>query len=219
MENKSFNLLSFNFIKRLLSATIIVPVMIIPIFLGGYTLIIIYLIILTFTLDEIFYIIKNSSTKIFSYSYFIISIFSFIFYIILLISLNLMETFILIIVAIWVFDTFSYLGGSIIKGKKIFPKISGGKTYSGFFTGTLGVILFYLLIVNYIDYGQFIPFYYVLILIVLSFAGDTIVSILKRHALIKDSGILIPGHGGFLDRLDPFIFVFFIVDIFYLLTL
>ncbi|SVC69544.1 uncharacterized protein METZ01_LOCUS322398, partial [marine metagenome] len=49
---------------------------------------------------------------------------------------NIKELFIIIILIIWIFDTFSYLGGSIIKGKKIFPKISKGKTYSGLCSGT-----------------------------------------------------------------------------------
>tara|TARA_Y100000741_G_scaffold361389_2_gene345267 strand:+ start:4953 stop:5612 length:660 start_codon:yes stop_codon:yes gene_type:complete len=219
MENRFSNLISFNFVKRFLSATIIIPVMLIPILLGGYVLIITYLIILSFIIDEIFHIIRNSFKKIFSFLYFLISVFSIIAFIILLISSDIKELFITIIIIIWIFDTFAYLGGSIIKGKKIFPKISEGKTFSGLFTGTLGVIISYVLIFNYINYDLLIPFYYALILIILSFIGDTVVSILKRQAFMKDSGNLIPGHGGFLDRLDSFIFVFFVVDIYYFVIL
>ena len=219
MENKSFGFLtSLTFIKRLLSAIIIIPVMILPVFFGAYTLIIIYLIILTFVVDEIFNIIKYSQRKILSTIYLFIGIFSIISFIILLLSSNVKEFFILIIITIWIFDTFSYLGGTIFKGKKIFPNVSKGKTYSGLFTGLIGTTIFCFYIINYFNSIEFISYYLILIVAILSFVGDTIVSLLKRSARTKDSGNLIPGHGGFLDRLDSFIFVFFIINIYLLLS-
>ena len=219
MENKSFGFLtSLTFIKRLLSAIIIIPVMILPVFFGAYILIVIYLIILTFVVDEIFNIIKYSQRKILSTIYLFIGIFSIISFIILILSSNVKEFFILIITAIWIFDTFSYLGGTIFKGKKIFPNISKGKTYSGLFTGLISTTIFCFYIINYFNSIEFISYYLILIVAILSFAGDTVVSFLKRSARTKDSGNLIPGHGGFLDRLDSFIFVFFIINIYLLLS-
>ena len=220
MANKLSELLSSqSFLKRLLSAIIIVPAMILPLIMGGTSLIIIYLVFLTFVVNEIFDIIDNSNKKIFGFIYLFIAIFSIIFFIILSINIHNREFFVLVIVTIWLFDTLSYLGGSIFKGKKIFPKISKGKTYSGFFTGFFGVISLYLLSADYINSFQFISYYSVLMVVILAFIGDTIVSLLKRSASIKDSGSAIPGHGGFLDRLDSFIFVFFIVNIYFLIIL
>tara|TARA_B100001996_G_scaffold262914_1_gene205029 strand:+ start:71 stop:475 length:405 start_codon:yes stop_codon:yes gene_type:complete len=132
-------------------------------------------------------------------------------------SSNLRELFALIIATIWLFDTFSYLGGKSFKGKKIFPNVSKGKTYSGLSAGLISTVIPYYFAVNYFHSIQFIPYYFFLIIAILAFMGDTIVSLLKRSANLKDSGNLIPGHGGFLDRLDSFIFVFFVVEIYFIL--
>ena len=220
MEDKlSVSKIKINFIKRVLSAFVIMPVMILPIFLSGYILIFFYLLFLTFIVDELFRIIENSSYKICLYLYFLITLFSFITFIILLISSNDKELFILIIFIIWIFDTFSYLGGTIIKGKKLFPKISKGKTYSGLFTGLLASTAIYFLATYYFNLTYLISYNSVLAIIVLAFVGDIIVSLLKRSASMKDTSNAIPGHGGFLDRFDSFIFVFFSVGIFYLLLI
>jgi len=218
MENKRSNLLFFNanFLKRVLSAIVIMPVMIFPILLSKYVLIAVYLMLLTFVINEIIYILKRSLYKAYVATYLTISIISILLFIILLLSLQVEELFILIISTIWIFDTFSYLGGSIIKGKKIFPKISQGKTYSGLFTGLISVILLYSFAKDYFNNIQHVNYYSVLIIIILSFIGDAVASLIKRSADIKDSGNLIPGHGGFLDRLDSFIFVFFFVGIYFL---
>ena len=218
MENNLTQFVSSDsFVKRLLSAVIIIPAMIIPILFNGLSLILIYLALLTFVSSEIINIIKNTNYKIFASIYLFASIFSFFFFIILLMSIEVRELFILIIIIIWIFDTFSYLGGSIFKGKKIFPNISKGKTYSGFFTGLIVASIFYFFTENYFISNHIIHYYFILTIIILAFIGDTVVSLLKRSALIKDSGNLIPGHGGFLDRLDSFIFVFLVVDIYFLL--
>ena len=215
MENRSSSLIiSLAFIKRVLSAIIIIPIMIFPVLFGEYSLIVIYLIILTFVVDEVFNIIRNSYYKICSYIYLFITIFSIIFFIILLLSSNLRELFTLIIITIWLFDTFSYLGGKSFKGKKIFPNVSKGKTYSGLVIGLISTVIPYYFAVNYFYSIEFISYYIFLIIAILSFMGDAIVSLLKRSAKLKDSGNLIPGHGGFLDRLDSFIFVFFVIEIY-----
>ena len=217
MGNKLFNLLSSGpFIRRLLSAIIIIPIMILPVLLGGYSLIFVYLLILSFVVDEIIQIIRNSSYKIYSFIYLFVSIFSIIFFVIQLISIDVRELFILIILTIWIFDTFSYLGGSFFKGAKIFPNVSKGKTYSGLICGTLASVVIYSLAINNINLEQPISYSTIFIIIILSFLGDTLVSLLKRSASMKDSGNLLPGHGGLLDRLDSFILVFFAVGLYFL---
>jgi len=209
---------SVNFFKRLLSGIIIVPLIILPVILEGYFLIIIYLLLLTFIVDELFNIIRNSLNKVFPYLYLIITFFTFINFIILLMTHNIKELFILIILTIWIFDTFSYLGGSIIKGKKIFPKISKGKTYSGLLSGIITVTIIYFLVFNFLNLNYQTPYYFIITITILSFIGDALVSLLKRSASLKDSGDTIPGHGGFLDRMDSFIFVFFLIGVFHQLV-
>ena len=219
MENKISKILfNTNFVKRALSAFVIMPVMITPILLSEYILIPIYLILLSFVIEEIINIIKRSHYKIFPVIYLIIASISILSFIILLLSQHFKELFILIIFTIWLFDTFSYLGGSIIKGKKIFPKISQGKTYSGLLTGLISVLIIYYVAKDYFNIVQLLNYCSIMIIIILSFLGDIIVSLLKRAVKMKDSGNLIPGHGGFLDRLDSFIFVFFFIGIYFFLV-
>ena len=124
-------------------------------------------------------------------------------------SIDLIE----IIIAIWLFDTFSFLGGKIIGGKKLMPTISSGKTQSGLLVGiTATIIIFYIysiLINSYsLNYLLFIS-----IIILFAFLGDAAASMAKRLSAIKDSGYIMPGHGGLLDRLDSFLGVFFFIGI------
>ena len=123
-----------------------------------------------------------------------------------------------IIFTIWIFDTFSYLGGKLIGGKKLIPKISSGKTISGLITGIV-ITLLVSQLYNYIytdsNYSNIIL---TLAVILFSFIGDIYASIIKRATSVKDSGHLLPGHGGFYDRFDSFIGVFFsfsLIGIFY----
>ena len=93
------------------------------------------------------------------------------------------------------------------------PKISSGKTLSGFITGLFVTVLLIQLLFNYLEIEYKFSIYYTLFIIVLSFVGDTIVSMLKRYASVKDSGKIMPGHGGLLDRFDSFIIVFLILGV------
>ena len=108
-------------------------------------------------------------------------------------------------------DVGGYLFGKIFGGKRL-TKISPNKTYSG----SLGsfVFSFFLLIIltniNIYDSLIEINFKYILITIFLSFVsqiGDLIVSFFKRINKVKNTGNLLPGHGGLLDRIDGIIFV------------
>ena len=98
-------------------------------------------------------------------------------------------------------------------------KIIGGETNAQMaekpsgFHGILITILCVELALSKIDISNKISTYYVLIIIFLSFVGDMLVSLLKRKASIKDSGSIMPGHGGLLDRFDSFILVFFIIGL------
>ncbi len=104
---------------------------------------------------------------------------------------------------IWATDISAYFVGKSFKGPKLMPKISPNKTWSGLIGGVIssGVIGFMssFLFAN----GDIIFFVIIsMILACLEQAGDLIESKIKRIFNVKDSGSLIPGHGGILDRID-----------------
>lgn len=113
-----------------------------------------------------------------------------------------------IIFLIWTNDTFAYLGGSLFGKNKMIERISPGKTWEGTIIGvviTFGVS--FLIKVFFIgDDGLFWPILGLLVP-VLATIGDLVESMLKRQAGVKDSGKIMPGHGGALDRFDSLIFV------------
>lgn len=111
------------------------------------------------------------------------------------------------ILLIWTNDTAAYLIGSNVGRHHLFPRISPNKTWEG----TIGAIITTLIIAFPVSlvFPQF-PFGTWLILaLLISLAGgvgDLVESMIKRSLTIKDSGGLLPGHGGFLDRFDAFLF-------------
>ena len=109
-------------------------------------------------------------------------------------------------------DVFSYFSGNILKGKKIFPSISAGKTISGTLGGILVPCIFCVFIfIDLIDL-------YLIVLSSVFFSiivqlGDLLESYFKRLCNVKDSGNLIPGHGGVLDRLDGLFLLIIVIFI------
>ena len=105
----------------------------------------------------------------------------------------------------WVFDTFAYIVGSKIGKHKILPKISPKKSWEGFIGGFIFSLLSAYFINQYFDY--FSLSFLIILAIIIPFTastGDFIASYYKRIANVKDSGTIIPGHGGMLDRMDAF---------------
>ncbi|MBC7425508.1 MAG: phosphatidate cytidylyltransferase [Bacteroidia bacterium] len=119
----------------------------------------------------------------------------------------------LIFISIWSNDTFAYLTGKAFGRNKLFERISPGKTWEGFFGG----IICNILIFNLFSYfflspksGYEITPWLIILPIIISVTGtlgDLIESMLKRSYGIKDSGNMLPGHGGFLDRFDALLFL------------
>jgi len=100
-------------------------------------------------------------------------------------------------------DVGGFLFGKIFKGKKI-TKISPKKTYSGMIGSyIISYIVTYFLFKNYLNFTDLIVF--ILIISTSSQIGDFLISYLKRNANIKDTGNILPGHGGLLDRFDGLI--------------
>jgi len=126
-----------------------------------------------------------------------------------------------IFVLIWINDTFAYLVGILFGKNKLFVSVSPKKTVEGFLGGAIFVIIFGIFMRKYFFLEDTISKWIFLSIIVVVFStlGDLIESKFKRLAGVKDSGKIIPGHGGILDRLDsiifvaPFVFLFFkIID-------
>lgn len=117
---------------------------------------------------------------------------------------------------IWSNDSFAYFIGKNLKGPKLWVRVSPNKTWSGFVGGifcgaTVGGCI--------ADFYDIVPHPYTLS-ILLSFmghGGDLLESFAKRYYNVKDSGTLLPGHGGFLDRLDSLLAVLWGYGIFYVI--
>ena len=123
---------------------------------------------------------------------------------------------------IWVNDIFAYLTGVSIGRHKLCPKISPKKTIEGSIGGAVFTMLFaYVLnrfVLNVFFFDNYMSDIEVLFLelgvVVFGTLGDLTESMMKRHAGVKDSGNIIPGHGGILDRFDatfmamPFVFLY-----------
>lgn len=123
---------------------------------------------------------------------------------------NEVDQFFLVFLSIIVFshDTGSYCIGSLLGRSKIAPSISPGKTWEGFWGGYIASCVTAYLFLAY--YNRALPTGFllsgVLLVTLVSLAGDLFESALKRRVNKKDSGRLLPGHGGLLDRFDGLMF-------------
>ncbi|WP_284653571.1 phosphatidate cytidylyltransferase [Flavobacterium terrisoli] len=126
------------------------------------------------------------------------------------------EIIISILVIIWANDTFAYLVGITMGKNKLFERISPKKTIEGFVGGVIFAIVAGVLLAQFYLHQEAIK-WIIIAMIVSAFGtlGDLIESKFKRIAGVKDSGNIMPGHGGFLDRLDSIIFVAPFVYLFY----
>lgn len=122
-------------------------------------------------------------------------------------SLKAVDHLLFMFILIWVNDSFAYLVGKAIGKRKIFPKVSPNKTIEG----TIGGVVF-TMISGYLMSAYWLnldvePISSALLISVCAIWGDFFESYLKRRLDIKDSGNLMPGHGGILDRIDSLLFV------------
>ena len=122
---------------------------------------------------------------------------------------NSLEIFLYILIVCVSTDIGGYIFGKVFKGPKLI-KISPKKTYTGVIGGYLMSIIIYYLFKNFnyaneINYNDFI---FILLISTISQLGDITISYFKRLSKIKDTGKILPGHGGLLDRIDGMIFAF-----------
>ncbi len=109
---------------------------------------------------------------------------------------------------IWCNDTFAYICGKLLGKHKLYEKISPKKTIEGFIGGLLFTQIAAFIIFKYTNIQASLPFWMLIGLgiSVIGTIGDLVESKYKRQAGIKDSGSIMPGHGGILDRLDSILF-------------
>lgn len=113
----------------------------------------------------------------------------------------------------WSADICAFLVGSALKGPRLWPRFSPNKTWSGFFGGLIGAMIAAVMVATFSDATLV---WYAAALVGLAgglatMAGDLWESALKRRFGVKDSGDLIPGHGGLLDRVDGLMFASVVV--------
>ncbi|HKP51713.1 MAG TPA: CDP-archaeol synthase [Chloroflexia bacterium] len=104
-------------------------------------------------------------------------------------------------------DTGAYFVGSLFGSHKLIPHISPAKTWEGLAGGTLGTVIASIVLSGLLKLSLIPAVILGLVICAAAVAGDLCESLLKRAARVKDSGHLIPGHGGILDRVDSIVFV------------
>ncbi len=107
---------------------------------------------------------------------------------------------------IWASDTFAYLTGKAFGKHKLFERISPKKTIEGFIGGLVGAIVISMIIDIYSARPVWQWIVLAIVLVIAGTLGDLVESSFKRAAKVKDSGTILPGHGGLLDRLDSLVF-------------
>jgi phosphatidate cytidylyltransferase len=112
----------------------------------------------------------------------------------------------ILVLTVWAFDTFAYVAGRFVGRGRFMNHISPNKTWSGVIGGTAAALLVCMLLVWMVGQSPIGGVLLGLLIAATAQAGDLAESVLKRAAGAKDSGNLIPGHGGVLDRVDSFLF-------------
>ena len=202
--------MSNEFIKRFVSSIILLPLAFFFIIQGSFLLIFFTVISFIIASYEWHTMSKKKSYYIYGFFFLIFSFYTF-----YELSIELIVIFYVIIVCSST-DIGGYVFGKIFKGPKL-TKISPNKTYAGMIGGYFLSLISLSVIINFIDYETTTILFLLTILIsTVSQIGDITISYFKRLSKIKNTGKLIPGHGGLLDRVDGMIFAF---PIYYLINL
>ncbi len=205
------------FFKRVLSSVILIPIAFFFIIKGSFFFNFFIILCLLITLYEWHMMSKKKNYNIFGHLFLFFSFYSAYFirnelatgyYIFLAILLICIST-----------DIGGYVFGKILKGPRL-TKISPKKTYAGSFGGyLLSIICVYIYNIYFNENLNMKDFILIIAISSISQLGDIIVSYFKRLSKIKNTGNLIPGHGGILDRIDGMIFAFPFCFIIYLINL
>ena len=205
-----------NLQKRILTSIIIFPLSIFFILKGGYVLLSFLLLIFFIANYELFSVFKKNSNILFLDLVLILSLFS-IYYL----AENSFWLLLWVVILVICSDIGGYVFGKIFKWKKL-TKISPRKTISGvfgsYFLSIVCLFIFYQFNQLFLDYS-FKLFLITIIFSTAAQAGDLTISYFKRLEKIKDTGKILPGHGGIFDRIDGLMFVVIIATFAYNLNL
>ena len=206
--------------KRILSSIILIPLSFFFIIQGSFTFILFLSLVLLVTSFEWLKMTNNKDLLRALGLFFLFFSFYTAIYLRQFIGLN----FFLFLIIVCIFtDIGGYLFGKIFKGPRL-SKISPNKTYSGVFGSFFISLMSGIIYIKYLGKKSKIlldtdPIFVILLILFISTIsqiGDLIISYFKRKAKLKDTGRILPGHGGFLDRIDGIIFVMPITYLFVL---
>ncbi len=193
--------------NRILSSIIIIPLVIFFILQGSiFFIIFLSLIFLATSYEWLKMNKKNKLIQILGIFFLFFSLFT-----ALYLRENTLNFFLLIVVVCIFTDIGGYIFGKVFKGPKL-TKISPNKTYTGVIGSFLISLIAGLMYLYYAGKRDILNTDYLkifLLILFISFVsqiGDLVISYFKRKAKLKDTGIIIPGHGGMLDRIDGLIF-------------
>ena len=197
-----------NFLKRILSTVILIPLALYFIIHGSFMLMFFTVTCFLVACYEWHKMTKKKTFKIYGFFFLVFSFYTF---------YELELTIVLFVILICVStDIGGYVFGKIFKGPKL-TKISPNKTYAGMIGGYFLSLICLTIILNSVDTYTPIQFFILTLLIsTVSQIGDITISYFKRISKVKDTGKIIPGHGGLLDRIDGMIFAFPVVYLIYL---
>jgi len=191
--------------KRILSSIVLIPITLFFIIQGSFLFLFFIFICLGIIIYEWHMMSKNKSYRIIGFIFLFLS-----FYTIYKLRIDNDYWFLLFVIIICIStDIGGYIFGKIFKGPKL-TKFSPNKTYAGMIGGYSLSIISTIILNNFYlsDYLSFKWFIFVFLISTISQIGDIVISYFKRLSKIKDTGKIIPGHGGLLDRVDGMIFAF-----------
>ena len=199
-----------NLIKRILSSIILITIVVFFILKDSYLFDILLIICFLASVYEWFKMNKNHYYKLYGLIFLIFSFYSF--YKIKFTNMNDYSILLFILIICISTDIGGFVFGKIFKGIKL-TKISPNKTYSGvlgsYIFSLLSVLIFFKITNGFfIKDIAYLSFFLVILLSTISQIGDLTISYFKRKSNINNTGNIIPGHGGILDRIDGMIFVF-----------